>query len=1380
MTLASHLGMLITLSVLLAPASLTAQPVLSTGDSVSGFGVVGSGGFTLKGIGDDGRALVHGILSDGTQGLYWAADRQLTHLWTPPHGVQVELGSAVLTGNGTAVIPAFIGGRPDHFYYVVPAGGDVRTVVPPDRDAGGNTICQFDWHKVWVNRAGQLAFDAFLAPAGSECGSGSAPTPEAIFVDDGSQWSTRLHSADLPGFSNSLRIAGFTGDGEIIASFVSSDAVGDGMRIVAAGASGVRVLLSAGDVTPDGNSIESIDDLRVADNGDIAFTAYAGGVQGVYAIRSGTLQSLGGSDGARLADVSNSGTVLMLVSDQAVFAIDADGSRRVLFRGGRNTGFGYYSALVGDAEINAAGDIVFTIWSVDGDAGHRIARVVANGHESEVVLASGDPGPGGTVVATGGFSGSSSICLGAAGQLGLVVPSVSGHSGLICIDGDGPHLIMQSGDPAPNGDFFRGFGDCSFSDDGALTFAAHRAVPWERSQTPHVQFSIYRASDHGIETLVADFDPIANGEELVDHGSGLDFVTNRQGKVLLRGGEGLVLYEGAVLAPFLFGENVREYAIADDGTVVVIAQTRSWWSGHNGLAEQDVLLEVINGFILRRLTAADLMIPANGWDGNLNNLRVRGDRVFVDVGQWTAERILTYRLGESEVARISSVEARNVVAVRRDGAVVESISRPSQPAYRIVTLDGRASAPFPGEVLASNDRGDLAVLHTDADWAHHSLELVRSSADSVARCPQVGSAPPPTPPVGTPTPAPIASNGDHRVYVVERGNDTLTAIDGVTHQRLASVVVSHGPFALAVSPDGNRIFVLAESRVDVLEAGSLQRLASLPIGETGTNIFAAGDNLRAYVSVTASKVGNGRFLAIDADRGLVSSVLLPERATVFGVTARDTLLATALSGSQTSTCSATNSLLEIDPADGQVLHRTAIGTQSSAAVMGADGTAYVADSCNNSLSVIDPQTLATTSTSLSRSPFGLAVSGDGQRAAISQSYSSWPPEMQQELGYVSQVDLATGTSIDFEVPIGMARALDYSPSGDVLYVTGNGAFVAVLDAADGDLLARVPVSGRANDVAVGRVPTAIPTPPVEDTAAIVQVDSRTGANGDEAPIIVRFDSNGQPIHRLTFELITTWGVSLVGSGGNTECDLDPAIAADATFEHADFCGYYCDRTSVSITMKDAGTTLPSAAPLITCWSRPSTFGQSPLLITKATATDSAGNPLPIRSGDGAIRLLAQYQVTPPPPRPPTPVATTTPPAPTATALPPVMIEAGSATIAAGERGQIQVRLRSGGAIVEGIQNDIAIGADIAIATRANGRPACFVNPEIERPDTRAAFLPDGCDARAGECSAVRILVVAFEQVPPILDGSVLYNCDVAVAAEAAEGSFALALDNVVV
>jgi hypothetical protein len=97
------------------------------------------------------------------------------------------------------------------------------------------------------------------------------------------------------------------------------------------------------------------------------------------------------------------------------------------------------------------------------------------------------------------------------------------------------------------------------------------------------------------------------------------------------------------------------------------------------------------------------------------------------------------------------------------------------------------------------------------------------------------------------------------------------------------------------------------------------------------------------------------------------------------------------------------------------------------------------------------------------------------------------------------------------------------------------------------------------------------------------------------------------------------------------------------------------------------------------------------------------------------------------------------------------------------------------AMVAGTQNDIAFDADAAIPPKANGKPDCEVNPDIEKGGTSFAYQPSGCTP--GEtCTAVRALVLALDNVDPIPDGSVLYTCKIALAADAA-GDYPLTCSN---
>jgi hypothetical protein len=108
----------------------------------------------------------------------------------------------------------------------------------------------------------------------------------------------------------------------------------------------------------------------------------------------------------------------------------------------------------------------------------------------------------------------------------------------------------------------------------------------------------------------------------------------------------------------------------------------------------------------------------------------------------------------------------------------------------------------------------------------------------------------------------------------------------------------------------------------------------------------------------------------------------------------------------------------------------------------------------------------------------------------------------------------------------------------------------------------------------------------------------------------------------------------------------------------------------------------------------------------------------------------------------------------------------SASVGAGRPGELvplEVRLNGSPWPVAGVQNDLAIDPAIAaVAAAENGRPACRVEPAIEKNGTAFSYQSNG---------AVRALVLALDNVDPIADGAVLYRCDVRVAAEAEPGRY---------
>jgi hypothetical protein len=141
------------------------------------------------------------------------------------------------------------------------------------------------------------------------------------------------------------------------------------------------------------------------------------------------------------------------------------------------------------------------------------------------------------------------------------------------------------------------------------------------------------------------------------------------------------------------------------------------------------------------------------------------------------------------------------------------------------------------------------------------------------------------------------------------------------------------------------------------------------------------------------------------------------------------------------------------------------------------------------------------------------------------------------------------------------------------------------------------------------------------------------------------------------------------------------------------------------------------------------------------------------------------------PLPPTAVPEPFPTQPTPTPAPNptctddacVRIRASAGAGRPGDLVTLEVRLDSGSARVAGVQNDLSIDAEGAVIVAAeNGRPACRVNPAIDKNGTAFSFLSSG---------GMRALVLALDNVDPIDDGALLYSCDVRIAAAAVPGRY---------
>ncbi len=1406
---------LLLLAALVAPslADISRQTILATGDRVPEFGAIGGGGFDIKALTDDGRLLVAATLSDGRQGLFYADHRQLTPIWTSDQapGVRVGFFAATAQASGAVVVPAWVPGAALPFFYVFTPAGEVHVVHPSSPDRGGNNLCGIDTRRTSVNASGDIAFQAEIAPPGRDCDSyGDSIRPSAIYVARGDQITRAITVLD---FSTSLAagdfvaLVGLTDDGTVVATHQQRLPSGRGdVAVISVKSGTVRRIVGTGDVSPSGELLLSLQAVVANAAGDVAFTTGEGNY-GLYRTQAGRivpvatlLEAPSGSlyrNLDRLAGFNDAGDIAFSAdwsthkSDgsyddgKGVVLYSADGREIVLFAAGRDTEFGRYATAAGSLALNEHGAVAFTVSAYDGDAALR--GVTWSEGTLVTALASGDAGPDATVVAEGGLSWYSNLhCLAPDGRVATAANSTTGHQGVVCVDADGRHLVVQSGTLAPDGFAFTDFAGCTFTDDGALIFSGSRAVPMYSSQQLVSQAAVYRADATGIERLYGDGDTVSNGTRIPDNGSGTNFVANARGSVLaLAGGvnDGLFLRHGGSLDVVRYGD-VLQWGLADNDDVAIIARLGGWQPPDYPTTDRPTGNAIIVWSNGRTQIVAQRESTTSSAFRGFTNLAVRGELVLFtalgDPGQ--PDRSYFYRLGDAEPREVpAAVVASYILDFTPGGRILQRLAG----GYGVLNPDGTSGSflsntpdvmPF-----GINDRGNIALYSTRETAA--LVELVGPAPDGSAHCP-VPPAAPATPQSNTPTPTPTAppvlGSGPYRAYVSDVAGDRVMVIDTATQELLASIIVSHRPTGLAASPDGRRIFVLADSKVDVIDAAALQVVRSVVLGEYGVNIIAGPDNATALVGASISTTGGPRIILVDADAGLATSI--PSRAgRIFGLDPSGTqVFSTSTSGAP---CDSTSRLVESNLLTSEVVGSTEAGRSATAGAVSTDGTrAYAVDACTNQLLVVDLASFSVTGrVTVDQTPDNLAVTADGARAYITHSYYSYSanPDGSYANGraFLSVVDLTAGTSETVSLT-GSDRSqhVALTPDGRLAYVTVGS--VAVLDTQTKTQLTTLLPTGGAGDVVVAPVPdAAAPSPTPRGARVILRAQDVSGILGDDVPINVGIESGGLAVASIEHDLITTWNSPVQGTQAKRpDCRLAPGMAAVATFEIGQTCTVTCDRVHVRIHATEPGGSLPDRGILYTCTARisyPYQPSRSPILIDRATAADAAGNPLPVFGAESGINVLSRDEATPRPTRTRTVTATrTASPTPTPT-RPPVVIEVGSATLAAGSQATIAVTLHANGATVVAAQNEVSFPATAPIAATAPGRPQCAVNPTIGKPNTSFAFVPAGCDSAQRACTGVRAIVLSLDDVNPIADQSVLYTCVVEAPPTAAVGVFAL-------
>jgi len=470
-----------------------------------------------------------------------------------------------------------------------------------------------------------------------------------------------------------------------------------------------------------------------------------------------------------------------------------------------------------------------------------------------------------------------------------------------------------------------------------------------------------------------------------------------------------------------------------------------------------------------------------------------------------------------------------------------------------------------------------------------------------------------------------------------------------------------------------------------------------------------------------------------------------------------------------------------------------LGLVLFAAPVAAQSAAYVANLGSDTVSIVDVATQSVVATvAVGNDPDGVAATPDGTRVYVSNFLSD----------NVSVIDSGTNsvtTTIDVGTgPVGLA----VTPDGEFVYVTNRGAnTVSVVAVATNALVTTIPVGAGPNAVAITPDGTAayVTNSFTNSPGTVSVIDLRNKAvtatvEVYRTPNRVAITPDGRFAYVANFR---SWNIAVIDTGSNTVIATVPLLGRPS--------GVVVNPNGASVYVVTLGgtvevieTTTSSVTNVIPVGANPYGIatthnGGTSFVANFASGSISvvdlgeevSGSTVAVGDKPFAVAVTCtgsscnEPPVTPRPTRTatatwtasPTPTITSTqPPTPTPTPTrPPIRLEIAPVAALPGQLAPLSVTLRTGGNAVSATQNDVSFDPNTPIATQADGRPDCAVNPVINKGATTFAFEPAGCTPEF-DCLSVRALVIAFDNVDTIPDGSVLYTCRLRIPADVPPGT----------
>jgi uncharacterized repeat protein (TIGR01451 family) len=367
-------------------------------------------------------------------------------------------------------------------------------------------------------------------------------------------------------------------------------------------------------------------------------------------------------------------------------------------------------------------------------------------------------------------------------------------------------------------------------------------------------------------------------------------------------------------------------------------------------------------------------------------------------------------------------------------------------------------------------------------------------------------------------------------YITNYGDNEVAVIDTATKLITATVGGLHGPWGIAVTPNGKNVYVtnLASNNVSVIDTKTNTVTDQVPVGNWPYGAAVTPDGTKVYVT----NYVDGTVSVIDTKTNTVTASV-PVGSLPYGIAVTPDGAKVYVSNAGINTVSVINTKTNT------VITQVLVEKWPEGVTVTPDGTkVYVANSGSNNISIINTTTNNVTATvNVGNWPYGVTVTPDGTKVYVTNQYDA--------MGNISVINTTNNAVTNILTNVlgvdSMLFGIAVTPNGKQVYAANYGGITSVINPSTNTVATTVPVGN--NSVAFGQfigktAPTILWNNPANIVYGTPLSSTQLSTNASD-PI------SGASLHG-TFRYIPPLGTVLTAGMHTLQADFMPNDAVNYT------------------------------------------------------------------------------------------------------------------------------------------------------------------------------------------------------------------------------------------